>query len=137
MREIKFRGFTKDSKKNKWVYGYLTGENAISYKTEDGFEITREVDKASIGQFTGLYDVHNKKIYENDTLRCWFVDENTKSPYKKKCDVEYFSGVGGYIVCEQYDTEGDFIRLTSLEISKHNMEVLGNGFNLIDDFEDE
>lgn len=137
MRTIKFRGFTEDSDKNKWVYGYLTSENTISYKTEDGFEMTRAVDKASVGQFTGLYDVHNRKIYEGDTLRCWFVDENTGSSYNKKYDVEYFSGVGGYIICEPYDTDGNFIKLTSLEISKYNMEVFGNGFNLVNDFEDE
>lgn len=137
MREIKFRGFTKDSNKNKWVYGYLSGKNKISYKTEDGFKITRKVDKRSIGQFTGLYDVHNKKIYENDTLRCWFVDENTKSSYNEKYDVEYFSGVGGYVVCDPYSVNGDFIKLTSSEISKYKMEVFGNGFNLINNFEDE
>ena len=91
MRTIKFRGFTEDSNKNKWVYGYLTSENTISYKTEDGFEMTRTVDKASIGQFTGLYDVHNRKIYEGDVLRCWFVDENSKFLYKETYNVRYFS----------------------------------------------
>ena len=137
MREIKFRGFTTDSNKNKWVYGYLTGENAISYKTEDGFEITREVDRRSIGQFTGLYDKNGKEIYENSILRCCFVDENGKSSHKEIYNVRYFSGVGGFIVYDFYDTEGDFIQLTSSKISKHNMEVVGNDFNFINDFENE
>ena len=119
------------------MYGYLTGENAISYKTEDGFEITREVDRRSIGQFTGLYDKNGKEIYENSILRCCFVDENGKSSHKEIYNVRYFSGVGGFIVYDFYDTEGDFIQLTSSEISKHNMEVVGNDFNFINDFENE
>lgn len=72
------------------MYGYLTGENAISYKTEDGFEITREVDRRSIGQFTGLYDKNGKEIYENSILRCCFVDENGKSSHKEIYNVRYF-----------------------------------------------
>lgn len=57
MRTIKFRGFTNDSEENKWVYGFLTSETNITYKLSF-IEITREVDKETISQFTGLYDVN-------------------------------------------------------------------------------
>ena len=133
MRTIKFRGFSNCLFQDKWVYGYLSDEDKI--RGTDLLDC--RVNYKSVGQFTGLYDKNGKEIYENSILRCCFVDENGKSLYKEKRDVRYFSGVGGFIVYDFYDIDGDFIRLTSSEISKHNMEVVGNNFNLINDFKNE
>ena len=146
MREIKFRGYSLFG--DRWIYGRsIFNVGTVCSICEDE-EIEKSllenrgalgvgVDPETVGQFTGLYDKNGKEIYENSILRCCFVDENGKSSHKEIYNVRYFSGVGGFIVYDFYDTEGDFIQLTSSEISKHNMEVVGNDFNFINDFENE
>ena len=69
---IKFRG--KSKKTGEWLYGDLEYNRkkdiAIihSYDDEGGYIGQQEVDKETIGQFTGLYDESGKAVFEGDLL---------------------------------------------------------------------
>jgi uncharacterized phage protein (TIGR01671 family) len=74
MREIEFRGW--DVEWNRWVYGYY---EKISVGIGQPLELihvfmdwnlssSRKIAHGSMGQWTGLYDRNNKKIFEGDIV---------------------------------------------------------------------
>ena len=74
IENIKFRG--KSKKTGEWLYGDLVRNVEGAFAIVPPFEISMnnycgnyEVDKETIGQFTGLYDESGMAVYEGDLLR--------------------------------------------------------------------
>jgi uncharacterized phage protein (TIGR01671 family) len=67
-REIEFRGLRKDGK--GWVYGDLLrphdGNSSTYIMQRNGIEV--EVLPETVGQFTGLKDKNDKKIFDGDIV---------------------------------------------------------------------
>ena len=125
MRTIEFRGL---SEKGKWHYGFYIGTPEGEYieatvnicACDDaplGDTIThrQEVQRETVGQYTGLTDKNGVKIFEGDVLSGICI--NASIQY---CNVE-FSG-GCFLVVQQ---SGEKL-VELLDNNKKVCEIIGN-----------
>ena len=119
MREILFRGKCKND--GKWMEGFPVriydygGKIWEMHPFETNFNVICGVIPESIGQFTGLTDKNDKKIFEGDILDC-------KSGLYERCKV-IFNEFCSAFQLECADGFSDFFLCS---INHKEMEIIGN-----------
>lgn len=139
MREILFRGKNVDT--GEWVYGSFTPDLLEVYQNgSDGwlgdwgfikpFGKTKEerlmvqVERDTVGQYTGLTDAHGRKIFEGDVLD--FINEYRGQNNKWKCVVEFIDGCFACRFIEKEGHLGDYNYFGSWNVPLVKWWIIGN-----------
>ena len=122
MRDIMFRG--RKSNSDRWIYGFpfavYSGLKIEGIETWDGER--HLVDTKTVGQWTGMRDKNNTKIFEGDIV---------KTKYGRLCVVTWFYS-NTYIGWDlkPVDTPDNIIHTRAPDdwdvYAKDNLEVVGN-----------
>ena len=123
MREILFRGKQKYS--GKWVYGSFFSPNAIMKRGKEfDADKTYTILPETVGQFTGLTDKNDKKIFEGDIVLVPYVDPIFKCTWNdtSPCEGAIIKYCMGMFYVE-YIESGDKFTLSAMD---GYMKIIGN-----------
>jgi len=93
-----------------WVYGQLWGDSYgwfIKVRTEEGSFFDYNVDPETVGEFTGLTDREDKRIFEGDLVKqCSWIDWkiNKKREWREAREIIYDD-------CCRFSFKGDLWKL--------------------------
>lgn len=114
MRDILFRGKRIDN--GKWVYGFYSRSELGHHISPSAYcglatSTSYNVISKTVGQFTGVFDKNDNKIFEGDIVRYMFNDNDylaiveycelspsfllRRTPERFGCDVEFDFSKGG------------------------------------------
>ena len=131
IRTIKFRGKTPQG---KWVYGYylIREEESPVIETSVPYTIHYIVDYAdfnglneneilpeTLGQFSGVYTIGNKEIYEGDILKYKYLYDRR---FKYLSLVKFMETEASFGLKDIYGNEIPLYRITA----NNYFEVIGN-----------
>lgn len=140
MREILFRGKRTDN--GEWVKGFYCIFNGKKHLIYTGYAaaacgnyypVGYEVDPKTIGQYTGMDDRNDTKIFEGDIVLVPYIDLMSKCTWddtslSERAIVRYVDGM----FYAEYIEPGDKF---TLSVMKGHMKIVGNIYdNKLDDF---
>ena len=99
MRECLFHGKRVDN--SEWVEGYYVKVQKLNSSNEYEYFIIEEtadgqshlIIPETIGEFTGIYDINKRKIFENDIIKS---QPYTDKPYSQRAKSKQHIGVVKY-----------------------------------------
>ena len=135
MREIKFRAIPFEW--NQFIYGSYVGYKDTHYiyaemyerATHIGILSQVQIDKSTLGQYTGLKDKNGKEIYEGDIIKHHFNSDNQYSLEKVVFGRSYneMGELRESVGFHRVSLNSDTIECpTSMTYGLANYEIIGN-----------